>query len=166
MLVTQSVLIPMLVGCLVCAMPILFAALAMWKVSQRKKELTRAIDEAWVDSASQLATVAGSIRTQDLMQSMSIKESEARSLLAKLGASNGMSTSINDDGELVVYAHSNLRVAPVTSWDAGKLDVGSQGSVRTADAGSTASANVADSAYSEALEELMQEQAASRMKSM
>jgi hypothetical protein len=102
---------PLLAGGLVAATPLVFAALAWMKGQQRHEQALTSLDQAWVETAKQLASEKGTVRSEELMEAFGIEQDQARSLLATLGANHDVTTDITDDGELALSMRTPLRVA-------------------------------------------------------
>ena len=110
-LIASPSMVPLLAGGLVTATPLVFAAIAWMKGQQRHEQVLASLDQAWVETAKQLASEKGSVRSEELMEAFGIEEDQARSILARLGANHDVTTDITDDGELALSMRVPLRVA-------------------------------------------------------
>lgn len=112
-LIASPSLFPLIAAGMVTAMPLVFAALAWWKVTKRDEQLKDALDEAWMLAANDLVETRGSIRAPQLAEAFGIEQGLADELLARLAAQPEIATDVTDEGDLAlsVRAPERLRIA-------------------------------------------------------
>ncbi len=110
-LIASPPLFALLAAGTVTAAPLVFAAVAWMKGQQRHEQVLASLDQAWVETAKQLASEKGSVRSEELAEAFGVDQDLARSLLARLGANPDVATDITDDGDLALSVRAPMRVA-------------------------------------------------------